>query len=291
MYYLIYGLLYLVSLLPFWILYGISDLAYFIVYRVVGYRKNVVLGNLALAFPDKTLEERKAIAKKFYRNFTDNFIEAIKLLSISEKELQKRVSRNIDLLNNLYPSGRSVQFHLGHFFNWEFGNLSFCINSLYPIINVYKPIKNKSIDRLFARLRSRFGAKLISSRNFLREFKPYIKKRIALGLVADQSLGSASTAYWLPFFGKLTPFVTGPEKSAKLNDAIVLYVKFGKIKRGYYNLELIKITEDARNLQEGEITKKMICLLENNIRENPENYLWSHRKWKHTYDPTKHRAL
>jgi KDO2-lipid IV(A) lauroyltransferase len=250
-----------------------------------------VLANLALAFPEKTLEERKTIAKKFYRNFTDNFIEAIKLLSISKSELQKRFICDFTTMNKLYPTGRNVQFHLGHFFNWEYANLLFGFNSLYPALTVYKPINNKSVDRLFARLRTRFGAKLISSRNFLREFKPYLKQRFALVFVADQSLGSTRTAYWLPFFGKLTPFVTGPEKNAKLNNPIVFYVKFGKIKRGFYKVEFTEISNDPRSLPEGDITKKMISLLEDNIRENPENYLWSHRRWKHTYDPAKHRAL
>lgn len=291
MYYLIYGLLYLVSLLPFWILYGISDFAYFIVYRLIGYRKKVVMENLALAFPGKTLEERKVIAKKFYKNFTDNFIEVIKLLSISENELKKRFIVDYEQINSFYASGRNVQFHLGHFFNWEYANLSLFENPLYTVLTVYKPLSNKNINRLFMKLRSRFGARLISARKFLRDFMPYSKQKYLLVFVADQNLGAIRKGYWLPFFGKLTPFVTGPEKSAKLNNSLAYYVYFKKVKRGVYQVTFILITDDARSMKEGDITKKLISLLEENIRENPENYLWSHRRWKHVYNPAIHRVL
>lgn len=291
MYYLIYGLLYLVSLLPFWILYGISDFAYFIVYRLIGYRKKVVMENLALAFPGKTLEERKVIAKKFYKNFTDNFIEVIKLLSISENELKKRFIVDYEQINSFYASGRNVQFHLGHFFNWEYANLSLFENPLYTVLTVYKPLSNKNINRLFMKLRSRFGARLISARKFLRDFMPYSKQKYLLVFVADQNLGAIRKGYWLPFFGKLTPFVTGPEKSAKLNNSLAYYVYFKKVKRGVYQVKFILITDDARSMKEGDITKKLISLLEENIRENPENYLWSHRRWKHVYNPAIHRVL
>lgn len=291
MYYLIYGLLYLVSLLPFWILYGISDLAYFIVYRIIGYRKEIVMGNLALAFPDKPLEERKAIAKKFYRNFTDNFIEAIKLLSISQKELKKRFIVDYEEINVFFSMGRNVQLQLGHFFNWEYANLTEKEINVDNILAVYRSIKNKNINRLFIKLRTRFGVKLISAYNFLRDFMPYSKQKYLLMFVADQSLGSINKCFWLPFFSKLTPFVTGPEKSARLNNSVAIYANFGKVKRGFYKVEFILITDDARSLKEGDITKKMVSLLEDNIRENPENYLWSHRRWKHVYDPAVHRAL
>src|SRR6516164_1531275 len=134
MYYLIYGFLYLFSLLPFWILYGISNFAYVLLYYVVGYRKDIVLSNLAIAFPEKSLEERKRISKAFYRNFTDNFIEIIKLLSISEKELKKRFTGEFDIPNNYYESGRNIQYHLGHFFNWEYANLSLSLCSKFPVL-------------------------------------------------------------------------------------------------------------------------------------------------------------
>lgn len=291
MYYLAYGLLYLISLLPFWVLYLLSDLAYFIIYRVVGYRKDIVLSNLALAFPDKNLEERKAISKKFYKNFADNFIEVIKLFSISKKELNKRFVGEFDTVNKYYATGRNVQLHLGHFFNWELANLALSDNSEYPVLVVYMPIANKAINKIFYDLRTRFSAKMISATAYIRDFKPYIRKRFSMVLAADQNAGSTITAYWLPFFGKRTPFVTGPEKNARLTNAIPFYSKFIKTKRGYYTVKFTELTLDARSLPEGEITKRMITLLEDNIREQPENYLWTHRRWKHTFDPAIHKTL
>src|SRR4051812_16792473 len=115
MFYLVYGFLYLISLLPFWILYGISYLAYILIYYIIGYRKEVVMSNIAIAFPEKSLAERKLIAKKFYKNFTDNFIEIIKLLSISKKELQKRFVGEFDDVNKYFSSGKNIQLHAGHF--------------------------------------------------------------------------------------------------------------------------------------------------------------------------------
>lgn len=287
-YYFIYGLLYLFSLLPFWVLYGVSDIAGFFLYHIIGYRKEVVFDNLAIAFPEKTLEERKVIAKRFYRNFTDNFIEAVKLLSISPKELNKRFTGEYDLANTYYAGGRNLQIHLGHFFNWEFANLKFSLISLFPVLTVYKPITSKAVNRLFATIRSRFGAKLISGTKFLREFMPYSKQRFALVFVADQRAKSPNKAYWQPFFGKPAAFFTGPEKSAKLNDTVVLYAELTRVKRGHYYVRLKKITEDARSLPEGELTKKLIVLLEENIRANPDGYLWTHKRYKHTFDPSLH---
>jgi len=291
MYYLLYGFLYLVSLLPFGIIYLISDLAYVIIYYGIGYRKDIVMSNLSIAFPEKSIEEKKAIAKKFYRNFTDNFTETIKLFSISKKELKKRFTGNFEMVNRYYASGKNVQFLLGHFFNWEFANLSLSINSDYPVLVVYMPVKNKAVDKIFYDMRSRFNAKMIAATAFLRDFRPYIKHRFAIVFVSDQNAGETRTAYWLPLFNKLAPFVTGPEKSARLSNTINLYAEMKKVKRGYYEVKFHELNNNVRNLNEGELTKLMITMLEKNIREQPEIYLWTHRRWKHEFDSSKHRAL
>lgn len=291
MYYILYGFLYLVSLLPFWILYSISYIAYVIVYYIIGYRKQVVLSNLAIAFPEKSLDERKLIAKKFYKNLTDSFIETVKLFSISKKQLQKRFRCDSDSLNDYYAADKNVQFHLAHFFNWEYANLSFSLNSKNLFVVVYMPLVNKAMDKIFISLRTRFNAKMISATSYVRDFKPYSKEKFSLVFVADQSAGNTLSAYWLPFFGKLTPFVTGPEKSARLNNTICYYAKFKKVKRGYYQVQFFNLTSNPRQLKEGDITKRMITYIEENIKEQPENYLWSHRRWKHEFNPSKHHAL
>lgn len=291
MYYLVYGLLYVVSLLPFFILYLISDLFYFIIYRVWGYRKDVVMNNLDIAFPEKTLDEKKQIAKQFYKNLIDNFIETIKLLSISKKELSKRFIVPHDSINKHFNSGRNIQFHLGHFFNWEYANLSLCLNLDYPVLIVYMPLKNKIFEKLFVKLRTRFNAKMVAATNFRRDFLPYLKERYAIVFVADQNAGTPHNAYWSNFFNKPAPFVTGPEKNARFTDCMVYYAKFYKPKRGFYEVKFELLTDDARSLKEGELTKKMIALTEACIRENPSNYLWSHRRWKHAFDAEKHERL
>ena len=291
MFYLLYGLLYLFSLLPFWILYGISHFAYVLIYYCFGYRKDVVMSNLAIAFPEKSYNERKLIAKKFYRNFTDSFIETIKLLTISKRQLQKRFNGEFDTINNYYAGGRNLQFHLGHFFNWEYANLSFSIESKYPVLVVYMPLVNKAMNRVFYKLRTRFNARMIAATSYLKEFRSYSKGRFGLVFASDQSAGNTETAYWLPFFGKLAPFVTGPEKNARLTNTISFYANFKKIKRGHYYVKFFEITDNAKSMAEGEITKRMISFLEKNIKEQPENYLWTHRRWKHEYDPSRHRAL
>ena len=291
MYYFIYGLLYLVSLLPFWVLYRVSDLAYIILYYITGYRKQVVMSNLTIAFPDKSDNEKKLIAKKFYKNFTDNFIEVIKLFSISPAQLQKRFTADISDLNKYYATGKNVQLHLAHFFNWEYANLTLGLGSDYPVLVVYMPIANKSFNKVFHKLRTRFNAKMIAANSYLKEFKPYSKERFCLVFVADQNAPKAAQAYWLPFFGRLTSFVTGPEKSARLTNAVCLYIKFKKIKRGHYHGQIFEISDNPRQTAEGDITKGFVKFIEENMREQPENYLWSHRRWKYTYDPTRHRAL
>ncbi len=249
------------------------------------------MANLTLAFPGKNYSEKKAIAKKFYKNFTENFIETIKLLSISKKQLQKRFVGEFDTVNNYYATGRNMQLHLGHFFNWEYANLALSIQSKYPVLVIYLPLVNKAMDKIFYKLRTRFNAKLIAATSYLKEFRPYSKERFSLVFAGDQSAGNINTAYWLPFFGKLTPFVTGPEKSARLNNTIALYAHFNKVKRGHYTIKFYEMTNDAKSLAEGELTKRMIKCIEENIKEQPEIYLWTHRRWKHQYDASRHRTL
>lgn len=284
MYYIIYGLLYLISLLPFWVIYLISDVAYGIIYYIVRYRRGVVDNNLALAFPEKTVAERQKIAKQFYKNFTDNFIETIKLLSISKKELNKRFRANYDVINNLYASGKTVQIHLGHQFNWEIGNAAYALNVKYPFLVVYMPISNKYFDRLFIHLRKRFNTILLPATEFRAKFKPYANMQHCLVLVADQSPAGPENAFWATFFGQLTAFVKGPEKGALLNNTAIVMCRFKKIKRGYYSSHNIVFTTEPRTLTPGEITSGMAKFIEDGIREDPANYLWTHKRWKFAFD-------
>lgn len=291
MYRIVFSALYLVSLLPFRVLYLLSDFVAFLLYAIIRYRRDVVYSNLQTAFPEKSDDELKAIMKQFYVNFTDNFIETIKLLSISPKKLNKRFVCDYSVLHEILATGQKVQINLGHYFNWEIGNAAFSLNNPFEQLVVYMPISNKTIEKLFRHLRTRFGGGLIAATRFRKEIIPYLRKQHCLILVADQSAGAADQCYWLPFFGKMAPFVTGPEKGAILNKAAVIMGCIKKVKRGYYSATLTLLTTDPKSLPDGAITKALASHIESCIREQPANYLWSHRRWKTVFDPEKHGSL
>jgi KDO2-lipid IV(A) lauroyltransferase len=292
MYYVVYPILYLFSLLPFRVLHLLSDAIYQVLYYLVRYRRDVVMQNLEIAFPEKTHEERIRIAKDFYHQFLDNFIETIKLLSISKKTLDKHFAGEYEIMNDLYAKGYKVQVHLGHFFNWEFANAAYAANTDAPFLVVYMPIASKAVNRVFMKLRSRFGSNLIAATKFKKEFTPYAREQYSLVLVGDQNPGGPDKAYWTSFFGRLTPFVKGPEKGARFNNTAVVMCNIipGK-KRGYYTAKMELLTTDPRSLPDGEITRKMISFIEDSVRKHPSNYLWSHRRWKWEYVAEQHAKL
>jgi len=283
MYYLLYAFLYALSLLPWKILYLISDGIYGILYYIVGYRKQVVMNNLSIAFPEKTQQERINIAKEFYHNFLDTFIETLKFISLSDKQFSKRVTGNFGLLSELYATGQSVQLQSGHFFNWEYMNWAVPRNTPYPFIGVYAPIKNKAADKIMYDLRGRYKTILVSAYNFKSSFHQLSKSIYALGLAADQNPANTTRSYWVSFFGKLAPFVTGPEKGAVVNNTAVVFVHFYKMKRGYYHADFNLVTTTPKEYAAGELTKMFVRFLEECIRKKPANYLWSHRRWKHEF--------
>ena len=283
MYYLVYGLLWLISLLPFRVLYFLSDALYGLIYYIIGYRKKVVMSNLQIAFPEKTEKERIQIAKKFYHNLVDYFIESIKLATISDKEFNKRCSGDFSELNRLAETGTNIQLHSGHQFNWEIANRIYSQKLPIPFVLVYMPVSNKIMDRIFKNIRSKHGTILINAKNYKKEMLGVYKQQHVLALVVDQSPANLEASFWLNFFGRPTPFLYTPEKSAQRNKVPVGFSSFKKIKRGYYKFETTIITLDAATTEKGELTKKYRDFLEQQIREQPDNYLWSHRRWKHEY--------
>lgn len=238
------------------------------------------MGNLLIAFPEKTEEERIIIAKEFYHSFLDTFIETLKFLSLSDRGFSKRLTGNFELLAEVYATGKNIHLHSGHFFNWEYMNWGIARNNPYPLIGVYASISNKIFQKVILKMRSRYNSILVSTGDFKNKFHEISKGRYALALIADQNPGIVQKAYWVPFFGRLTAFVTGPEKSARINDAVVVFANFYKVKRGYYTVHFEVFSTTPRDLPRGEITKKYVAYLENCIRTKPANYLWSHRRWK-----------
>jgi len=279
-YYVVYGFLYLLSLLPLRVLYLLSDGIYGLLYYIIGYRRKVVKDNLLLAFPEKTTAERKKIEKQFYKNFVDNFIETLKLISGGAKFAAKHFSADGALMQEQFDKGARCQIHLGHNFNWEMGNIAMSAISSYKMLMVYMPLNNKAFDRILLKLRSSSGNKLLPATDMKNAMMPYRNDKYLLGLIADQAPGNVSKAYWIDFFGRPTPFVRGPESGARAGNLSVLFAQIYKIKRGYYRFEYELCTETPVELPEGEITRRYVRYLEKTIRQHPEMWLWSHRRWK-----------
>lgn len=286
MYYVVYSICYLFSLLPLRVLYGLSDFLRIFLFYITPYRKKLVLSNLAIAFPEKTEAERYQIAKDFYRNFIDHFLETLKLLSVDKAFLQAHFTiDNPGLFEPFFREGRRCQLHLGHSFNWEYANNSFPYASAYPFIVIYMPIANKIFNRLFLHIRTRTGAIQVPATDTRKQMLAYRHQPYMLTLVADQTPGSPENAYWLNFFGKRAPFVRSPERGARSGNTPVIFVHFYKPSRGKYHVKLFLGSDAPASLPEGELTRKYVEFLEWSIHQEPALYLWSHRRWKYDWEP------
>ena len=283
MYYFVFGILYFISLLPLRVLYGLSYFFYFITYYVAGYRKAVVFNNLTIAFPEKTAAERKQLARQFYLHFWDNWLESVKLLSISEKALLRRVSGDLTGLEKAYHTGKPCYILLGHQFNWEWGNAFVTLQHPVTLLAAYAPLSSKIVDRLFLYLRGRFGTQLLAFNDMRRAMMPFRHAQYALALMADQSPPGPEKTYWIDFFNRPTAFLKGAEAGARLGKLPVVYIAISRPRRGYYHLETSLITENAGEMAPGQLTRQYAQLLEAGIRRQPAGYLWSHNRWKHEW--------
>jgi len=285
MYYVVKGPLWLISLLPLSVLYFIGDGIYGLVFYVFKYRRPVVMSNLAIAFPEKTEAERITIAKRFYHNFIDTFIESIKFITISKKQILKRSTSDFEKINELTAKGCNVHIMAGHQFNWEFGNMLAALTLKVPFVGIYMPVSNKALDKIFYNIRKRYGTILISATEYKRTVHPIFSQQYAFGLAADQNPGDPANAYWMNFFGKPAPFVTGPAKGAVKNNTAVVIVGFRKLKRGYYHFYTKLLAENGSDYSPEQLTVMYKNSLEDVIKEDPANYLWSHRRWKYEWKP------
>ncbi len=278
----VYPLLWVISKLPYRPFYWVSDVFFFIAYHVVGYRKKVVLNNLKLVFPDKRMEEIKSIRKKFYRHMCDMFMEMVKTMALSKKEVEKRYQvMNIGLLHDIEKQ-KSILIVCSHYANWEW-NVS--INNYISSKGyaVYQPIANTYFDAWIRKVRSRWNTTLISQQETVKTVLRDKQKGIigVFGMVSDQSPQVHRAQYWTDFMGIKVPVVNGAETMARKLDLAVVFLKVWQVKRGYYKAELIPITTDAPNTKANEITDAFLRLAERQIRERPEHYLWTHKRWKH----------
>lgn len=283
---LTYPFIWLFSRLPMRILYIKSDIFFFLIYYVVGYRKKVVLENLKLAFPEKSEEERIKISKKFFKHLMDLFMESIKAFSISEKEILKRYRfKNPEHLNTYIKSGKSIAIVGSHHGNWEW---SFCLPLLFncKFNGAYTSLDNSYFDKIVKESREKFGFNCYKSANTVKEiYKDYAKKTQGVYfLLSDQSPQLEHTFYWKTFFNVKVPVHTGAETLAKKFDFVVINMSVKKLKRGYYETEFQLISDSPKEEPKHSITDKYHTLTEDNVSVQPECYLWSHNRFKHQHN-------
>ncbi|MBT8324682.1 MAG: lipid A biosynthesis acyltransferase [Winogradskyella sp.] len=282
-YILIYPFLWVISILPFRLLYAFSDVLYFFIYKIFGYRKRTVKANLKLVFPDKSDKEIKEISNKFYHHLCDMILEALKSLTISEKELLKRFTfKNIEVIKALEDEKKNIVLMCGHYGSWEwiFIMQNFVNHKGYA---VYKQLANKYFDKLVKRIRAKYDTHLITTKETFVVLADSVKSgELSIsGFVADQSPKANKAFHWQDFLGIKVPVHTGAELIAKRFNMAVVYFGVKRLKRGYYETTFHIITKEPNTYKDYEITDQFLSLLEKQIYEAPEYYLWTHKRWKH----------
>ena len=271
-----------ISRLPFPLLYGLSSFVYLILYKVVGYRKKVVLGNIQRSFPEKTAKEHQEICDKFYSHFCDLILESIKTFTISEKQVLKRVvCKNPELINKYFDQKRSVIIAGGHLSNWELFAVAIDTLIKHKTIGIYKPLTNKYFDAKMRNTRSRFGLYMISTKIVKQVYEEEKNNLTATIFAIDQSPSNANNCHWMTFLNQDTGVLFGTEKFAKEYDQPVLYGRINKEKRCYYSFELFETVDHPKETETGELTEMVTRLLEKDIIATPQYWLWSHKRWKH----------
>jgi KDO2-lipid IV(A) lauroyltransferase len=273
----------LLRVMPFRVMYFFSDLVYFFLYHVVAYRRKAVELNLKNSFPEKDQKEIHKLMKKFYHHLCDISLESLKGFTMSPKQIVKRHHiLNPELADKFFGQGISVIAEPGHYNNWEWGSLSPGLQMKYPIVCFYKPLSNKLTDAYLKTHRAKFGTKLESIRFTARAFEGMKGTPAVFIMAADQSPSNMKDCYWIDFLHRETAWLHGPEKYARLYNMPVIYVDIQKVKRGYYALKLVVLTENPASLPDGEITRLYAGQLEKSIINEPAYWLWSHRRWKHS---------
>lgn len=279
LFYLSYPFIYLVALLPFRLLYVISDIFYYIM-LMTGYRKAVIVANLKNSFPEKSEKEIQALFKVYYQYMCDLIFETLKTITLTAEEAKAHcVFHKAEWLDQLYEQKQSIIIVMGHYGNWELAGPSFSLHNPYQLVVIYRPLTNPYFENLFVKMRTKFGTKITPVHNTLREMVANRNEVTATAFIADQKAPPGS-AYWTTFLHQDTAVFTGAEKLAKKFDYPVVYMSVNKIKRGYYEITPELLFTDSKNTAEHEISTRFITRLEEEIIANPSTWLWSHRRWK-----------
>ncbi|MCP9199864.1 lipid A biosynthesis acyltransferase [Gramella sp. GC03-9] len=292
-FWIVYPILWLISILPFRLFYAFSDLVFFLVYRVFGYRRKTVQQNLNLVFPEKDEKEIKRIEKDFYRHMCDMFLEMIKSISISEEELQKRfVLKNEEYLRDLESRNKSLIVMCGHYASYEWMIAIQLLGLKFKSYGIYKRIRNTYFDNLVKRIRGRFDGILIhtyiATETIIKNQEAGVLANYAM--IADQTPKLSKSRLWIDFLGIRVPVFDGSERLARRLDMNVAYLHVEKVGRGFYEARLKPITEHAAQEPDHHITRSFIGMLEEQIRKKPEYYLWTHKRWKHRNEPIPENA-
>ncbi len=292
---IVYAVFYALSLLPMRVLYMIADVGYLLVYHVVRYRRKLVRRNLSTSFPEMSAEEIRRTERKFYQWFCDYFLEAVKLLSISDSELRKRLTVvNSEEVEQYFSEGQDAAGILGHYCNWEW--LS-CVGINLPperqIGLIYHPLRNKTFDNLFKRIRSheKNGCPIPKNDTLRYVVECRCKGvRNICGYISDQGPKWTNIHLWLPFLNhKETPVFTGGERIMRKMNNAVFYVEMSRPRRGYYTATYHLITRNPADMPPDEITRRFFQMLETTIRREPAYYLWTHNRWKRTREEFERR--
>ena len=269
------------SLLPYPLLYLLSDIIFLIMYCVIGYRKKVVFTNLRNSFPNKSKQELKKIMSDFYRHLCDIIMESVKGFTISEKQLRKRlIIKNPEFSNYFADKRQSIIFVGGHYNNWEICAQAFAMYSNHKCIGIYKPLSNAFINDKIYTSRSKYGMHLISMKQTKKSFEDGDEpKAIVFG--SDQNPANPKRAHWVQFLNQDTGVLFGVERYAKEYDWPVVFVSIRKAKRGYYEVEYSLVTDNPNEEPHGKITEDFTKRLEQDIINQPQYWLWSHKRWKH----------
>ncbi|WP_295118491.1 lysophospholipid acyltransferase family protein [uncultured Chitinophaga sp.] len=276
----VYGFFYAVSLMPVTFLYAIASFAHFLAYYVIGYRKAVVIQNIARSFPEMKYGQVRSIVKKFYASFFAYFAEMIKSISVSEKVLDKKIIfENLEIIDSHVSAGRNIIASMGHCGNWEM--LNFMPYKLqHDMYAVYKPLQSAMMNKLMLRLRSRFGMKMISDKSVVRHILTQKSSPAVYLFLADQSPRTKEEKYKFELLNQETYFFSGMEKLARVSRSAVIYLHITQLSKGSYKITCMPICSEAESMNEGEITQKYVGLLTENIKEAPAGWLWTHKRWK-----------
>lgn len=282
-FYLFYAFAWLISWLPFWVLYLLSDFLYFMFYHVIGYRKEVTFDNLRKAFPDKDEAWIKKTARTFYKSLSDIIFENIKVMTISQKNLAKRFRyENTHIIDSIAAQNKSIIMAVGHCGNWEWmGNTLGPLYIQYKGFAIVKPLTDKNFDAFMNGLRNRYiKDSIIYMKDTLRTI---VKRKNIISIyafAADQTPSNLKTCYWGEFLNQDTAFFTGMEKIARALDFGVIFIDLYRERRGHYVGEISLMTDSAKSTDKNQITQEYIKKLDEAIRKRPDNWLWSHRRWK-----------